>query len=1122
MIKDVDERQMGFRVAGVELYIQTSYDLSVVVNIREEGRIKFYYNANAIESRRIRRMAAHFDRVLKQVSAAPEMAITRIEILLPEERQQLLNWSVGPEITYPRSATVTGLFAHSARLFPDRPALRYKGSEMTYKELHERSNQLAHFLRDRGVRQGTVVGLMMERSMELIIGLLGILKAGGAYMPMEPGTPEKRMRHMLEESRALLLLTGMDDDELYSYPTGEVKVNVSPESNAYILYTSGSTGKPKGVMIPHSALTNYICWASSEYAAGERVLFALFSSIAFDLTVTSIFCPLVTGNTLEIYEEGNSAWLIETIIEEDKASVIKLTPSHLKIILGSRMVRHAPKKNLRRFIVGGEELTTALAKDIYDLFGGRVELINEYGPTEATVGCMIHRFRPDEAMAAVPIGVPAANVRIYVLDRHQTLAPAGTIGEMYISGAGIARGYVNNEELTKERFLDDPFAPGMRMYRTGDLARWLDDSKLEFLGRTDEQVKIKGFRIELGEITNCLRLHRQVKDAIVLTWEAEGSQNLVAYYVSEGEIQTDGLRLFLSARLPDYMLPAFFVRVERMPLTTNGKLDKKALPAPQRTPIIAEEVSTAEERLLVSIWEKVLGREGIGVTENFLSLGGDSIKSLQLVSRLYTAGYEITVKEIFLHPTIRQLAVKLRKIGMASDQSVVREESGLTPVQQLFFEGVIGNKDHYNQSVLLHFGSGISGDEVRRIGEKLQEHHDALRMVFVREGDKVVMRNRGLETEVRVQEADLTGSKDADMELLRRCNSVQGSIDLAAGPLMKLGLFHMEGGSRLLIVIHHLVVDGVSWRILLEDIDTLYRQLKAGAPLSLPQKTASFVSWPSQLSEYRKSAAFSRGRVYWSGELGRKEAMVPRDYPEGKNIAEESRVERMQLDSLSTELLLTKANDSFGTRVNDLLLCAFLLSIRRQYGMNGIRVDLEGHGREEVGQGMDVSRTVGWYTSLYPVVLESASEQLPRLIKEVKETLRRVPNNGIDYLLLNYGDKQAPVMETGRSRIVFNYLGQFDTDIRNRAYSIAAESSGEEIDPGSENEYDWQLSGLVKGGVLEISLRFSNSQYKPEAIRSLMDHYRDALASIISFCCRYGKTELTPSDLTYKRLPVEE
>ena len=1138
VIKDVDEKKMGFRVTDAELYIQTSYDLSVVVNSDETSRIKFYYNASIFDGTFIQQMAAHFNRVLEQVSGNSQMDVADIEIVTAEEKHQLVYSYNGTTIEYPRKSTVVDLFEESARQFPERTALLHNGSYMTYKDLHERSNQLANFLRNKGVKAGTVVGLMMERSVDLIIGLLGILKAGAAYLPIRLGTPEQRHRHILEESNALLLITdanhinefshfittvGVGDDEINTCPVTAVTRQALPRNIAYILYTSGSTGMPKGVMITHNALANYINWACREYVNGDKLAFPLFTSIGFDLTVTSLFCPIVTGNTMVIYEEENNAWLIKQIIEDDKVGVIKLTPSHLKIIRESQGLLRSPNNNLKRFIVGGEELTTELAKDIYDLFNGNVEIINEYGPTEATVGCMIHRFDPKETIPTVPIGVPAANVKIYLLDRHLQLTARGAIGEIYISGAGIAQGYLNNDALTGEKFLYDPFAPGMRMYKTGDLARWLPGGLLEFVGRVDEQVKIRGFRVEPGEIANSLRMHEQVQDAAVIVWEKEESKYLTAYYVSGTEIDEGELRNFLARMLPDYMVPSFYVQIERMPLTANGKLDKKSLPEPQGwrpTPDLAA-AATEQETLLVNIWSKVMGVVNVGVNDNFLSVGGDSIKSLQIVSRLYAAGYEVSVKEIFIHRTIRELAVRLKRTGITSGQSVVVGKTRITPIQQLFFEGTRAIKHHYNQSVMLKFARGINGQLVQRIAEKLQEHHDVLRMVFIQGPEGVFMQNLA-EQVVSVDEYDLTFSSNAGAELLALCNQLQSGIDLQEGPLMKMGLFQMEGGSRLLIVIHHLVVDGVSWRILLEDIETLYRQLSSGSFLSLPQKTAPFLSWPSHLTDYRKSPAFAGAQAYWSKMIGKDAAMVPRDYPEGVNTSGQSRVETVQLSAGSTQRLLTAAHQSFGTRVTDLLLCAFLLSLRRQYGMTTVQLDIEAHGREEIVAGVDMSRTVGWFANIYPVFLKSVSEDLPQLIKEVKEILRRVPNNGMDYLLLKYTEDELQKTGTSRSRIVFNYLGQFDADIMDKAYSLAAEPTGEEMDSGDEHEYEWEIVGMVKGGELQIGLRFSTDQYKRETIRSLMDHYLIELESIIAFCCDFGRTELTPSDLTYKDLPVEE
>lgn len=604
---------------------------------------------------------------------------------------------------YPADTSIVGLFLEQVARTPDAEAIRFADRALTYRELDRRANQMAAHLITLGVGSHQVVVLAMDHSIEVVCAILGVLKTGAAYAPVDPTIPRARLASILQDiakemggTRPVLVtqarltshvpgeaarVVTLDADfaSIEACPTSAPAAVVAPDAVAYVIFTSGSTGTPKGVMIQHRSLVNYIWWANNRYAQGERLAWPLFSSLAFDLTVTSIFTPLISGGRIVVYREdpGTHGMAILRIVRDGVADIVKLTPAHLTMIKDMDL----GATRIRRLIVGGEDFKTELARAITDRFGRPVEIYNEYGPTEATVGCMIHRFDRDaDAAPSVPIGRPAANARVYVLDDQLHPVPYGVIGEMYLAGDGLARGYFNRPELTAKAFVlaADPrqthaaAAPAgtgdvERLYKTGDLARWTADGRMEFLGRADHQVKIGGFRIELGEIEACLLKHADIRAVVVDVARPEGQEpgssadQLVAYYVSDTERPAADLRGHLAAQLPEYMLPSHFVYMAALPLTSNGKVDRRALPQPDLTEARPATDSmaprTATERMVLGVFCEVLGRTDLGVRDNFFELGGRSLMAAKLISRLQTeSGVEIPLGSLFEQPTIAGLA----------------------------------------------------------------------------------------------------------------------------------------------------------------------------------------------------------------------------------------------------------------------------------------------------------------------------------------------------------------------------------------------------------------------------------------------------------------------------------
>lgn len=1106
--------------------------------------LNFEYSTDLFTKETIRRFISYFKRMVGEVLDEPTKKLSQINMLSEEERQQLLHEFNDTAASYPRKKSMVDLFEDQVAKTPEKVAVVHEGKELTYEELHECSNHLAMQL-DQLRDKSSLAAIYVEPSLEMVVSILGVLKAGMAFLPLDPDHASKRHQEILQESNCDVLIVDeilkggisfsgkklvLNEKTLEHKTTQKPSINIDSEDLAYVIYTSGSTGKPKGVKISHRNLVNYTTWFKDTVDLISEDKLLLTTSFAFDAIYTQFFTSLVHG--MELHVLSRSTYLVPEellkYINQENITILKMTPTLFGLTVNENTEASDLFKRVKLILLGGESI---VAQDVLKVMSlnKNVRFMNHYGPTETTIGSIaryIERDSMEHFIDRPTIGKPINNTRCYILTEHRELAPLGCPGELYIWGAGTSSGYINNKALTGEKFIENPYIQATRMYKTGDLARWLPDGNIEFLGRVDDQVKIRGFRIELGEIENNLANHTPIGEAVVVIKEKDGKPYLSAYYTSAREITEKELRSYMSEQLPEYMVPVSYLHMEAFPLTPNGKLDRRALPDPDlagRDHFVAP--TTTREKVLCEIWSSVLGIENLGITDNFFLVGGDSIKSIQICSRMRTAGYELSVKDIFTSQTIAELSPKLKKVNNISDQGIITGDVPLTPIQSRFFEGKIKSKHHFNQSVILNFNDGITKSEVKNIFTKLQYHHDALRMVYRKSDGAIVQYNMDIDQPTSITYKNLTSDKDPKKTLRTLCNELQEGIDMEVGPLMRLGLFDMTGGSRLLIVIHHLVIDGISWRILFEDIETLYQQLKGNTtPLELPLKTDSFQRWSEQLQAYVKTKPFEATSSYWSDIMGKEHLKIQRDFPSGTNSLDDATTTGFQLSKSSTTKLLKEVHGVFNTQINDILLTAFLMSINKCYGSGALKIDLEGHGREDILEGVEVSRTVGWFTTIYPVLLEHTETELSKLIKAVKESLRRIPNNGIDYLIGKHLAHDSLVVSkpADESTITFNYLGQFDSDIQGKSFDIAAESTGNVSSPKETRPYDWYVSGMISNGQLGMGLSYSPKQYGKETIDQLMHGYEEALVSLIDYCCSYGQKELTPSDLTYKGLTISQ
>ncbi|HFT7342601.1 TPA: non-ribosomal peptide synthase/polyketide synthase [Pseudomonas aeruginosa] len=1110
----------------------TQFDLSLDT-YEKGGRLyaALTYATDLFEARTVERMARHWQNLLRGMLENPQASVDSLPMLDAEERYQLLEGWNATAAEYPLQRGVHRLFEEQVERTPTAPALAFGEERLDYAELNRRANRLAHALIERGIGADRLVGVAMERSIEMVVALMAILKAGGAYVPVDPEYPEERQAYMLEDSGVQLLLSqshlklplaqGVQRIDLdrgapwfEDYSEANPDIHLDGENLAYVIYTSGSTGKPKGAGNRHSALSNRLCWMQQAYGLGVGDTVLQKTPFSFDVSVWEFFWPLMSGARLVVAAPGDHrdpAKLVK-LINREGVDTLHFVPSMLQAFLQDEDV--ASCTSLKRIVCSGEALPADAQQQVFAKLP-QAGLYNLYGPTEAAID-VTHWTCVEEGKDAVPIGRPIANLACYILDGNLEPVPVGVLGELYLAGRGLARGYHQRPGLTAERFVASPFVAGERMYRTGDLARYRADGVIEYAGRIDHQVKLRGLRIELGEIEARLLEHPWVREAAVL---AVDGRQLVGYVVleSEGGDWREALAAHLATSLPEYMVPAQWLALERMPLSPNGKLDRKALPAPEVSVAQAgySAPRNAVERTLAEIWQDLLGVERVGLDDNFFSLGGDSIVSIQVVSRARQAGLQLSPRDLFQHQNIRSLALAAKAGAATAEQGPASGEVALAPVQRWFFERAIPNRQHWNQSLLLQARQPLDGDRLGRALERLQAQHDALRLRFREE--------RGAWHQAYAEQAGeplwrrQAGSEEA---LLALCEEAQRSLDLEQGPLLRALLVDMADGSqRLLLVIHHLAVDGVSWRILLEDLQRLYADLDA----DLGPRSSSYQAWSRHLHE--QAGARLDELDYWQAQLHDAPHALPCENPHG---ALENRHERkfvLTLDAERTRQLLQEAPAAYRTQVNDLLLTALARATCRWSGDASVLVQLEGHGREDLGEAIDLSRTVGWFTSLFPLRLTPAAD-LGESLKAIKEQLRGVPDKGVGYGLLRYlaGEEAATRLAAlPQPRITFNYLGRFDRQFDGAALLVpATESAGAAQDPCAPLANWLSIEGQVYGGELSLHWSFSREMFAEATVQRLVDDYARELHALIEHCCQEGNVGATPSDFPLATLRQEQ
>lgn len=1097
---------------------KTVYDVLILFSYKpEKVSIKVKYNSLVLGKGFIQLLVSKFKRFFAQMLQNLNVKVSEIEMIDQKEKNRVLSFSSSQNDYIPTEQNVIEIFEKVVEKYPDHDAVIFEDKKITYSELGTQSDSVALYLIDRGLRRGECVVIIAERGINFLVLMLGIIKAGGVYVPVDSSLPVDRINYMIEDCNPKIVITCDCDDPIeikYEYLKFEEilanmsvgskpEISISSSDLMYIIYTSGTTGKPKGVMLEHKGIISLNSWFKSYLKISEMDNIAQFASISFDASIWEIMMSILNGSTLYILSRNiiNDIEMFAKYVQCKQISVLTLPP---QFFLQLRL--NTP----RLIITAGSASTRAVLEKVPDT----CRYINAYGPTENTICSSYWEYKKENGIPKIiPIGRPMPNQRVFIFNGSK-LCGIGEPGELCVSGVGVARGYLGKDELTREKFELSQVCDEI-IYHTGDIARWDEAGNVLFMGRQDGQVKINGYRIELGEIEYCFGKIEGVKSVAVCIDETLEEKSLFAFYTADKKLNEDNIQSLLEQELPRYMVPKRIYYVDEIPVTHNGKTDtKELLRMAKEVKVLFEELTSDEERALAEAWRLVLNVDKIGRNDSFYELGGDSIKAIRVVAKLHEKDFDISAQTILKEKTIANSAKYLKKVEKKyiEENSEVIGNVEFTPIQNVFYGRNLENKDYYNQAIMIEDREGFDVEILRKVFNYITWYHDALRITVSE--DRVQTINAFSEDNFfTLEEFDLrTEEEDVAEHIEKISNRIQASMNLEYGPLVKVALFHLEKTDCLLIAIHHMVVDGISWRILLEDIQALYGKCVLGVELQLPPKTNSYKTWAAKLIEASKLYKFARESDYWDSiEQQAKENQFKALRKENdtllyKNIS-------FKLTEEDTEKLIYQENNKFSLETNEVLLAALGRAVYMSTNQEKIAVQVEGHGREVIDEEIDISRTVGWFTTIYPVIL-SGTKDITSGIINVKDAIRRIPNNGIGYGLLRFLNKSDIKLE--RLDIGFNYLGEIDNETyEDTEVKMAQYSCGASTDRTNRLSNPIMLNCKVSNKVFECDITYESNIFGDSIVEEFLSNYKKAILDVLIECnCCEGEKIMTATDFS--------
>ncbi|MCJ8173437.1 non-ribosomal peptide synthetase, partial [Clostridium botulinum] len=1069
---------------------QTNYNMALEILTFDGIEFKFNFNSLSIDESIVEKFGIYLGRIIENLLNNPNISIENIDLLSEAEKNQILYEFNDTKADYPMDKTIHELFEAQVEKTPDNVAVVFEDKKLTYRELNERANSLARVLRDKGVKADSIVGIMVERSLEMIVGIMGILKAGGAYLPIDPNYPKERIEYMLKDSNSKILLSentlvesihfngefiDLFNEEIFMRKSENLDKTNDSDDLMYIIYTSGTTGKPKGTMIEHRSVVNLCNYHNKTFSVVDKDKSASYASFSFDACVWEIWPYLIIGASLYII--GDSIRLNMKKLNqyyENNGITISFLPTQV-----CENFLQVKNSSLRILLTGGDKLKHYIENNF--------KVINNYGPTESTVVATSYEVSKD--LKNIPIGKPINNANIYILDNARDPISIGIAGEIYISGDGLARGYLNIPELTAEKFIDNPFEPGTKMYKTGDLARWLPDGNIEFLGRIDNQVKIRGFRIELGEIENRLLQHENIKEAAVLVKENKDSEKYIcAYVVSEKNLEELDLKSHLKETLPEYMVPAYFVELEKMPLTANGKLNRRAFPEPNLDESLTEYEAPRNkvEETLAKIWSKILGVEKIGINDNFFDLGGHSLKATILMSKIHKElNREVPLKELFKSATIKDLSkyIESAEENLYSKIEKVEEkeyyEASSAQKRMYMLQQFDKDSTAYNMPAVFELEGKVDKDKIEETFRKLTERHEALRTYFETAGDEIVQKIDN-NYEFKLNE------KISHQSIEQIVNDFIKSFDLGIAPLFRAEIFKTQGKKYLLIDIHHIISDGVSMSILINEFASLYSGNKL-EPLELQYK--DFAAWQNN---FLKSDEMKKQEEYWRNVFSDEIPVLnmPYDY-------ERPAVQSFEGNSVSFKvnknvaIELKELTKKTGTTMHMVLLSAFNILLSKYSGQEDIVVGTPIAGRPHA----DLQNIMGMFVNT--LALRNKPEGNKKYIdflNEVKENSLEAYENQSYQLeaLIEELDIRRDTSRNPLFDVMFNMVDTVsDVDIELNDMSL--------IPYGGESnvaKFDLTLSPMEQNDEIAINIGYCSKLFNKNSIERLGRYYLTILEII--------------------------
>jgi amino acid adenylation domain-containing protein/non-ribosomal peptide synthase protein (TIGR01720 family) len=1071
--------------------------------------LKVYYPAETYTKAQIEDLFHHFEILAAQVLENKNTLLSDLEIISREERREILEVFKGIELPLPQNETFLDAFDRQVISHGNRIALVAGERKVTYTQLHVLANRVAAFLQGQQICRENAVAVCMTASIDMFAVILGIMKAGAAYLPIDPKLPADRINFMLEDAAVSVLFIAEKSDqyivasqvEAGNIPITEslfARPKIQQNQLAYVIYTSGSTGKPKGVQVEHRALLNLCTWHNHYYNVTADDRTAKFAGVGFDASVWEIFPYLSAGASIHIPEESLKQDLVKlnNYLKEQHITITFL-PTQL-----CEEFMQLENNILRAVLTGGDKLKR-FRKQTYKLY-------NNYGPTEN--GVVTTATEITVLSDNLPIGKPIANNRVYILEKGSSrLQPKGMSGEICIAGSSLARGYLSRPELTAEKFVDDPFVSGAKMYRTGDLGRWLPDGQVEYLGRIDNQVQIRGFRVELGEIEAVVSRLSAIGDCVVTLYQHEQQTEpvLCAYVTLKEQISVEHIREALQKQLPVYMIPKHIIVLQRMPLTTNDKVDKKALPAPHLFQKTYNGPRNETEQLLASVLEEIL-QVKVNMSDDFFELGGDSIKAIKIQTQLIKQGYSIEIKQMFDRPKVEDIAKNITRKKVVFSQEKITGPYTLSPVQQWFFRRGFACQHHWNHDVLLELPSSVKPESLKEAITYLLSFHDVLRSRF--------KRNEHGKWEAEILAEAVFGwnivaineGGDLPHVLAAHASEAQTSLNLEAGRLVHATCYQGSENNFLHLIVHHLVVDGVSWRIILDDLSQVIAQITEGKSPVFAAKSMSYGDWVNELEAVAAAHTLEYQLDHWlqiTSDIRSRKTLFTDTTSKLKNS--EAFTLHYKVSKSKTAALTGTANKAFGTETTDLLLVAFYRTFAELFALQALPLTLEHNGRTPLSSKIQLNRTVGWFTAMYPVLLQTNATDLSDQVIEIKEQLRSLPEDPAGYGIL------AELQQEGAlhypQEFCFNYLGEF-TEGDLGGLRVLDLEKGATVSSEAEMAFPISFNLAVVEGELSINMTVHPALISKEKAETLLQLYEKNLDSIIAHCHQVAVPVRTGSD----------